>query len=73
MSAFDHHIGHRQHFTRASITAPLQQSGFEVERVTLSGFPFFNLYRGVVIARGEKLATDVTVSRSVSLRNWQVL
>src|SRR4051812_41833644 len=30
MSAFDRHIGHRQHFTRASITVPLQQSGFDV-------------------------------------------
>lgn len=59
MSAFDRHIGHRQHFTRASISRVLASAGFAVERVYLSGFPFFNLYRGVVIARGESLAEDV--------------
>jgi SAM-dependent methyltransferase len=59
MSAFDRHIGHRQHFTRRSITAVLQSAGFSVERTYLSGFPFFNLYRGLVIARGERLVTDV--------------
>lgn len=58
MSAFDRHIGHRQHFTRESIRAVLEGAGFAVERVYLSGFPFFNLYRCVVIARGEKLAAD---------------
>jgi SAM-dependent methyltransferase len=59
MSAFDRHIGHRQHFTRESITRELESAGFAVEQVNLSGFPFFNLYRLVVIARGEKLADDV--------------
>ncbi len=59
MSAFDHHIGHRRHFTRNSLGLVLQEAGFAVERVCLSGFPFFNLYRRVVIARGEKLAADV--------------
>jgi SAM-dependent methyltransferase len=58
MSAFDRHIGHRQHFTRDLISSVLQEAGFAVERVYLSGFPFFNLYRGLVIARGEKLAAD---------------
>jgi SAM-dependent methyltransferase len=58
MSAFDRHIGHRQHFTRALISSVLQEAGFAVERVYLSGFPFFNLYRALVIARGKKLAGD---------------
>lgn len=58
MSAFDRHIGHRQHFTRESISRVLDGAGFVVERVYLNGFPFFNLYRCVVIARGEKLAAD---------------
>ena len=31
--------------------------------VTGAGFPFFNLYRRVVILRGEKLIEDVSVSR----------
>lgn len=59
MSAFDRYIGHRQHFTRASIRDVLEKSGFEVQQVYLAGFPFFNLYRLAVIARGEKLAVDV--------------
>ena len=37
----------------------LTDAGFAVDRVYLAGFPFFNLYRGAVIARGEKLAGDV--------------
>lgn len=59
MSAFDRHIGHRQHFTRESISRVLAAAGFTVEHVGLSGWPFFNLYRLAVIARGRKLATDV--------------
>jgi len=63
MSAFDRHIGHRQHFTRESISSHLCEAGFAVERVYLSGFPFFNMYRCVVIARGEKLADDVNTGQ----------
>jgi len=59
MSAFDRHIGHRQHFDRAKIRAILENAGFAVERTYLAGFPFFNLYRLLVIARGERLAHDV--------------
>jgi SAM-dependent methyltransferase len=60
MSAFDRHIGHRQHFTRASIAALLAAAGYAVDRTYLAGFPFFNLYRLTVIARGRKLVDDVT-------------
>ena len=63
MSAFDRAIGHRQHFTRRSIGRELEAAGFAVERVYLCGFPFFNLYRCVVIARGEKLSGDVASGR----------
>jgi ubiquinone/menaquinone biosynthesis C-methylase UbiE len=62
MSAFDRHIGHRQHFTRDSIAAVLKGAGFEVARVYMAGFPFFNLYRLVVISRGKKLADDVNAN-----------
>jgi SAM-dependent methyltransferase len=58
-SAFDHHIGHRQHFTPASIRALLEKTGFQVEFAGGAGFPFFNLYRLTVIARGKRLITDV--------------
>lgn len=63
MSSFDRHIGHRQHFTPEQLRALLSQAGLEVERVAGVGFPFFNLYRGVIILRGDRLATDVTVEK----------
>ena len=59
MSAFDRHIGHRQHFTAKSMRALLEQAGFVVERSTRAGFPFFNLYRLIVLLRGERLVDDV--------------
>jgi 2-polyprenyl-3-methyl-5-hydroxy-6-metoxy-1,4-benzoquinol methylase len=58
MSAFDRHIGHRRHFTRESLHETLVQSGYRVEKIYRAGFPFFNLYRLAVIARGAKLASD---------------
>jgi len=64
MSAFDRHIGHRQHFNRAKIRSILEQAGYTVERTYLAGFPFFNLYRLLVIARGERLARDVETTTS---------
>jgi SAM-dependent methyltransferase len=67
MSAFDRRIGHRQHFDRQKIRTILEQAGFAVDRVYLAGFPFFNLYRLMVIARGERLAQDVEMkSRGMS-------
>ena len=59
MSAFDRHIGHRQHFDRGRIRSILEEAGYSVERTYLAGFPFFNLYRLLVIARGKRLASDV--------------
>jgi SAM-dependent methyltransferase len=63
MSAYDRHIGHRKHFRRAEIAALLRQAGYEAEQVTGAGFPFFNLYRGVVILRGKKLIEDVRIKQ----------
>jgi SAM-dependent methyltransferase len=60
MSAFDRTIGHRQHFTRASLRHTIEAAGLVVDRVYLSGFPFFNLYRLLVILRGDQLAADLT-------------
>jgi SAM-dependent methyltransferase len=58
-SEFDRHIGHRQHFTPAKLRALLESCGFDVELATTAGFPFFNLYRMVVISRGKRLIADV--------------
>lgn len=60
MSAFDRHIGHRRHYTPASLASVLSRAGYQVEDTAGAGFPFFNLYRRVVIARGERLVDDVS-------------
>ncbi len=59
MSAFDEHLGHRRHYTKADIRALLERAGFRVETAAAAGFPTFNLYRLVVIARGSRLIDDV--------------
>jgi SAM-dependent methyltransferase len=64
ISAFDRRIGHRQHFDRGQVHALLEQAGYAVERVYLAGFPFFNLYRLLVIARGKRLAQDLETQSS---------
>ena len=58
-SRFDLHIGHRRHYTPDQLRALLEDSGFEVELATTAGFPFFNLYRMVVIMRGRRLIQDI--------------
>lgn len=59
MSAFDRHIGHRKHFTPREIEHLLKGAGYRPEFAAGAGFPFFNLYRRVVILRGERLIDDV--------------
>jgi 2-polyprenyl-3-methyl-5-hydroxy-6-metoxy-1,4-benzoquinol methylase len=58
MSAFDRHIGHRRHFTAALLRRTIEDAGLRVVYMRGAGFPFFNLYRLAVIARGEKLVED---------------
>ncbi len=58
MSAFDKHIGHRRHFSADVLAGTLRAGGFEVGEVRGAGFPFFNLYRLAVVARGEALIKD---------------
>src|SRR5712691_1300064 len=59
MSAFDRHIGHRRHFRAADLRRLLSSSGLVVETIGGAGFPFFNLYRMVVLLRGRRLVADV--------------
>ena len=61
ISAFDRHIGHRHHYRPGELRDLLQGAGFRVQRATGAGFPFFNLYRLVVILRGRRLITDAQV------------
>jgi SAM-dependent methyltransferase len=58
MSAFDRYIGHRRHFTPHELSAVMTAAGLETLLVSAAGFPFFNLYRELVILRGEKLIDD---------------
>lgn len=60
MSAFDHHIGHRRHFSPDDLGGVLTNAGFELEKATGAGFPQFNLYRLLIIQRGKRLAWDVS-------------
>ena len=59
-SAYDLHIGHRRHFSKSDIRNVLTDAGYTVETATGAGFPFFNLYRLMVIARGARLVADAT-------------
>jgi trans-aconitate methyltransferase len=58
VSAFDRHIGHRRHFTPQSLREVLTDAGLTVEWTSGAGFPFFNLYRALVVARGQRLVDD---------------
>ena len=59
-SAFDKHIGHYRHFTADAAARRCSPTpGFDVDRVLRAGFPFFNLYKLAVIARGKRLIADV--------------
>ena len=57
-SQFDLHIGHRRHFTPQELRDVLSKAGFKVDYTTGAGFPFFNLYRLLVILRGKRLVAD---------------
>ena len=67
ISAFDRHIGHRCHYTMADLSTLLTCAGFDVLESGGAGFPFFNVYRRTVIARGDRLVADVDAAQGVSL------
>jgi SAM-dependent methyltransferase len=62
MAAFDRHVGHRRHYTIDTLTEVIRGAGLEPAQVTGAGFPFFNLYKLVVIARGKSLMADVDLA-----------
>ena len=62
MTAFDRHTGHRRHYTPASLAQTLTAAEFQVERTAGAGFPFFNLFRAVLIARGDRLIDDISTA-----------
>ncbi|MEI9937332.1 MAG: class I SAM-dependent methyltransferase [Pseudomonadota bacterium] len=58
ISAFDRHIGHRRHYTPEQLRQLLLEAGLEVQSLNGAGFPFFNMYRLMVVARGKQLIDD---------------
>jgi SAM-dependent methyltransferase len=68
MSAFDKHLDHRRHYTKGELRALLEEAGLRVEEAAAAGFPTFNLYRCVVIARGDKLVDDVNDEPGLAAR-----
>lgn len=67
-TGFDMQIGHLRHFTRDSARGVFSAAGFDVVQVFGAGFPFFNLYKLAVMARGEKVATDYEGKTTVPFR-----
>ena len=59
VSAYDRHIGHRRHFRPSDLAGVIVAAGYEVDHIGRYGFPFFNLYRLLVITRGRRLVTDI--------------
>lgn len=64
-SAFDKHIGHLRHYDVKSLTGMLERAGFQVEEIWRAGFPFFNLYRLVVVLRGKRLIRDAASDQAL--------
>jgi 2-polyprenyl-3-methyl-5-hydroxy-6-metoxy-1,4-benzoquinol methylase len=67
LSAFDRHVGHRRHFTPRLLGKTIEDAGLNVVELRGAGFPFFNLYRLAVIARGKRLVEDAASGDESSL------
>jgi trans-aconitate methyltransferase len=69
ITAYDKHIGHRRHYSRRNLRQVVQQAGgYRIRSVVAAGFPWFNLYRLVVLARGEKLVQDMDTHKNTRLQ-----
>jgi SAM-dependent methyltransferase len=58
MNEFEKSIGHRMHYSKAQLAALLEKSGLRPIKFVRAGFPFFNLYKLIALARGKKLLQD---------------
>lgn len=54
-SAFDVHIGHREHFTKQRLKSLLSEAGFSNVHIYRAGYPFFNLYKILTLLLGRRL------------------
>ena len=64
MTKLDFYIGHRKHYNKESLTCLLRSGGFDKISIICAGWPFFNLYRLMLLARGDALVCDVSVRTS---------
>jgi SAM-dependent methyltransferase len=64
MGYFDRHIGHRRHYRAHELRELVERAGFRVEYALSAGFPFFNLYKLVAIARGRGVVQIAAASES---------
>jgi ubiquinone/menaquinone biosynthesis C-methylase UbiE len=64
MSSFDRYIGHRKHYKSSDIGTLFREVGYETEQISRAGFPFFNLYRWLVVLRGDKIIRDATARQN---------
>jgi len=67
-SAFDRSIGHQRHYTASQLRSDLLDAGYTVEIAAGAGFPTFNLYRLIVLWRGESLNDDISGRPSLLAR-----
>jgi hypothetical protein len=58
ISAFDRYIGHRRHFSPSDLVAVVREASLIPDAAWGAGFPVFNVYRVLVIARGKRLIGD---------------
>jgi len=54
---FDVSIGHLRHYSRDLLHDTLCAAGLEVKEIQAAGFPFFNLYRVLILAMGTKVSS----------------
>lgn len=64
MNEFEKSIGHRMHYSRAQFDLILEKSGLRPVKFIRAGFPFFNLYKLIALARGKKLLQDTSSANS---------
>ncbi|MFA6222145.1 MAG: class I SAM-dependent methyltransferase [Desulfomonilaceae bacterium] len=57
---FDVHIGHIRHYRVDSLHLLLEEAGYKVHMVFSTGFPFFNLYKFVILVLGRRFTKDVS-------------
>ena len=64
MNAFEKFIGHRQHFTKETISNLTQSAGFMPVQTIRAGFPFFNLYKIAGYLQSARVVEKITHENS---------